>query len=352
MRKKNCWRGSTLHSEVHRRIFSRLLHHNEAYLFGILIVLVVTISLISPKFLTARNGFQILKSYAYTGILSIGFLYVLIAGGLDISFTATATVAQYIMAIILVNRPEISPVIVLLVPLVTGVLLGIFNAFLIHKLGAPSIIVAIANLNIYYGLLQLISGGRWIYDFPAWFRNAGRAFVIRITDSNGVPTGLSLLTAVWMVLALGAFLVLKYLRLGRTLYALGGNLEASRRAGLNIFALRIFAYGFLGLSAGLAGIIHALNTQTVAPNALVGKEFDVVAAVVLGGASIFGGAGTVGGTLLGVALIAVITNALTILKVESYWHQVFIGSVVLASISITAIRALTAKRRERTINVQ
>ena len=335
-----------------RKFLSKSLHRNETYLFVILVVLIVTISLISPKFLTARNGFQILKSYAYTGILSIGFLFILIAGGLDISFTATATVAQYIMALILVSRPEVPPVLVVLAPLAIGVVLGSFNAFVIHTLGAPSIIVAIANLNIYYGLLQLISGGRWIYDFPSWFQGAGRAFVIRFTDSNGASIGLSVLTGIWIVLAVLAYLVLKYLRLGRRLYALGGNLEAARRAGLNIFRLRVFAYAFLGFCAGLAGIVHALNTQTVAPNALVGKEFDVVAAVVLGGASIFGGAGTVGGTLLGVALIAVITNALTILRVESYWHQVFIGCVVLASISITALRTLLARRRERSIDVQ
>ena len=326
-------------------------HRNETYLALILVVLIVTISLINPKFLTARNAFQILKSYAYTGILSIGFLFVLIAGGLDISFTAVATAAQYVMALILVSSPDVPPILVILVPLAVGVILGAFNAFVIHKLGAPSIIVAIANLNIYYGVLQLVTGGRWIYDFPPWFQQTGRALVLRFTDSAGAAVGISVLTVVWIALAAAAHLILKHLRLGRRLYALGGNLEAAHRAGLNILGLRIFAYGFLGFSAGLAGIVHALNTQTVAPNALVGREFDVVAAVVLGGAGIFGGTGTVGGVMLGVGLIAVITNALTILKVEAYWHQVFIGFVVLAGIGITAVRALLAKRRERTINV-
>ncbi|OQX30058.1 MAG: hypothetical protein B0D92_00445 [Spirochaeta sp. LUC14_002_19_P3] len=352
MPKKCCWRGLILPNIPSKRFVAKMLHRNETYLLGILIVLILTISLISPKFLTARNGFQILKSYAYTGILSIGFLFVLIAGGLDISFTATATAAQYIMALILVSAPGTSPLLIILLPLLVGVALGSINALLIHKLGAPSIIVAIANLNIYYGILQLASGGQWLYDFPEWFQQLGRAFIFKFTDSGGVTVGLSVLTGVWIILAAAGFVILKHLRLGRRLYALGGNLEASRRAGMNIFGLRIFAYGFLGFSAGLAGIVHALNTQTVAPNALVGKEFDVVAAVVLGGASIFGGAGTIGGTLIGVALIAVITNALTILKVASYWHQVFIGSVVLASISITAFRTLLAKRSERTIDVR
>lgn len=329
----------------------KFAHRNEAYLSVILVVLIITVSLINPKFLTAGNVFQILKSYAYTGILSIGFLFVLIAGGLDISFTAVAAAAQYVMALILVSRPELPPLLVIFVPLVIGVMLGSFNAFIVHKLGAPSIIVAIANLNIYYGVLQLVSGGQWIYDFPPWFQRAGRALVLRFTDSAGTTAGISVLTAVWIVLAAAAHLILKHLRLGRRLYALGGNLEAAHRGGLNILGLRLFAYGFLGFCAGSAGIVHALNTQTVAPNALVGREFDVVAAVVLGGAGIFGGTGTVGGVMLGTGLIAVITNALTILKVEAYWHQVFIGFVVLAGISITAVRTLLAGRRERTIDV-
>ena len=350
----NYWRDLILRNKAAfpRKFFSKLFHSNETYLSIILIILILVISLISPKFFTARNGFQILKSYAYTGILSIGFLVVLIAGGLDISFAATATVAQYIMALILTSRPDIPPVVSLLAPLLIGILLGSFNAVIIHKLGAPSIIVAIANLNIFYGVLQFISGGRWIYDFPSWFQKFGRAHVLKFTDSSGTVIGLSVLTGIWIVLVIITYVILNHLRLGRRLYALGGNLKATHRAGLNIFRLRVFAYGFLGFSAGLAGIVHALNTQTVAPNALVGKEFDVVAAVVLGGASIFGGAGTIGGTILGVALIAVITNALTIMKVESYWHQVFIGSVVLVSISITATRKLLVKRRERKIDVR
>ena len=382
MRRTSFWSGSTLGEELDKKVdgkrggvrfpgkigkgggggkFGKIgkgggvglkfAHRNEAYLSVILVVLIITVSLINPRFLTAGNVFQILKSYAYTGILSIGFLFVLIAGGLDISFTAVATAAQYVMALILVSRPELPPLLVILVPLVIGVILGSFNAFIVHKLGAPSIIVAIANLNIYYGVLQLVSGGQWMYDFPPWFQRAGRALVLRFTDSAGTTAGISVLTAVWIVLAAAAHLILGHLRLGRRLYALGGNLEAAHRGGLNILALRIFAYGFLGFCAGLAGIVHALNTQTVAPNALVGREFDVVAAVVLGGAGIFGGTGTVGGVMLGTGLIAVITNALTILKVEAYWHQVFIGFVVLAGISITAVRTLLAGRRERTIDV-
>ena len=331
---------------------TRIVSRNESYLFLILLVMVAVVSAVNPRFLTGRNGFQILRSAAFTGILSVGFLFVLIAGGLDISFTATATVAQYVMALTLASNPETPAIVAVLIPLLIGVLLGSVNAAMIHLLNAPSIIIAISNLNIYYGVLQMLSGGTWMYDFPRWFGEVGRGFIFSFVDENGAAYGMAYITLIWFFMACLGVFILRYTKLGRRLYALGGNLEAARRAGLNVFGLRIFAYAFLGFSAGVAGLVQALNTQTVAPNALVGREFDVVAAVVLGGADIFGGAGTVGGTLLGVALITVITNALTMLRVPAYWHQVIIGAVVLGSISVTSVKTLLAKRKERTIDVR
>lgn len=330
-----------------RRAFSR----NETYLFIALVILVTAVSLVNPRFLTGRNLFQILRSYSFIGVLSVGFLFVLISGGIDISFTATATAAQYFTAVAMVNNPDIPIIVVIVMPMLIGTALGSINGLLIHYLNAPSIIIAIANLNAYYGIVQLISAGQWLYQFPPWFAQLPKTLLIRFVDENGGRYGLSILTAIWIgMLILGA-IILGYTKLGRRIYAMGGNLEGARRAGLSIVGLRLFAFSFLGFAAGVAGLVHALSTQTVAPNALFGREFDVVAAVVLGGASLFGGAGTILGTFLGVALIAVITNALTIMEVPSYWHQVFIGGVVLLSVSVTAIRTQLARKKERTIDV-
>lgn len=242
----------------HKRSFVyHLTERNETWLFLMLIGLVTIISLINPQFFTDRNAFQILRSSAFIGILSVGFLLVLISGGLDISFTATAMVAQYLMAVLLAANSDVPSVVVVLLPLVTGTLLGALNAVLIHVLNAPSIIIAIVNLNVYYGILQLFSQGRRIYDFPEWFIDLGRSLLVRFVDANGVPFGFSVLTAIWFLIALSEYGILRHMRLGRRLYAMGGNLEAARRAGLDIFRLRLFAYSFLGFSAGLAGFVHA-----------------------------------------------------------------------------------------------
>jgi simple sugar transport system permease protein len=327
--------------------WQHLLGRNETVLLVVLLAMMAAITAISPRFLGAENLFSILLGASYTGIFAIGFLFVLVSGGLDVSFTAVATVAQYVVGTVLIADPHIPPVLAVLLPLVVGISLGCLNALLIHYLNAPPIIVTIANLNIFFGLLQFITGGEWLNGFPEWFDHFPRTFVVSFENSDGVRFGLSIIVVIWLSLALVAGILMRYFKAGRKLYAMGGNMEAARRAGINTLRYRIIAYGFLGFCAGLGGLVHTLITQTVVPNTLVGHEFDVVAAVVLGGASIFGGSGTVGGTLLGVVLLAVLGNALTIRRVPTYWHEVFVGGIVITSIAITTVSSIAARNREK-----
>jgi simple sugar transport system permease protein len=155
-------------------------------------------------------------------------------------------------------------------------------------------------------------------------------------DSSGTTYTLSLpIILLVLVYALTAFF-LNRTNLGRQIYAVGGNPEAAQRLGVNIRRLRVFVYGLMGLLSGLASVIQAQLVQTVAPNSIVGRELDVVAAVVLGGASLAGGTGTVLGTALGVSLIAIMGNGLTLMGVSSYWHQVFLGAVIVISVGVTS----------------
>jgi simple sugar transport system permease protein len=139
------------------------------------------------------------------------------------------------------------------------------------------------------------------------------------------------------------WLILNRTNIGRQIYALGGNREAAQRLGFNVFRLNILVYCYMGLTAGVASLIQAQLAQSVAPTVLVGKELDVLAAVVLGGASLAGGVGTVFGTILGLTLLAVMQNGLILLGVSSYYSQFFVGLVILLSVSATALSA----RRKR-----
>lgn len=317
---------------------------NEQILLIILAVMIVAISVNNPAFCTAENFFDILRSASFIGICSIGFLVVLISGGVDISFTAIATVGQYLMGLLLVSSGRLPlPAgllipLILLVPLVAGGLLGALNALLINQLKVATIIVAIGTMNIYYASVQYFSGGTWLYSFPRWFTAFSQYRLFTFTNAEGTQYGLSILTVIWLLTAAAGFFLLRYTSLGRKIYALGGSLESARRVGIRINGVRLFIYIFLGVISGIGAIVYTLSSRTVAPNAMIGLEFNVLSAVVLGGASISGGKGSVVGTLLGVLLIAVLTNGLTMAKVPNYWHQAFIGLMLLISVAVTALR--------------
>ncbi len=274
------------------------------------------------------------------GTFAIGMLFVLISGGIDISFTAIATVTGYTIAVLLLQHGEqLNIVLVFLIAGIIGVILGMINAVIIYYFKIPSIITTIATLNIYYGLLTVASEGKWLYGFPTWFADFSTARIFTLYTADQVPYGLSVITVIWFALIFIGWFILRYTVLGRSIYAMGGNIASAQRAGFNIFGLTVFVYSFMGLMAGFGSVIQALLVQTVAPNSLVGKELDVIAAVVLGGASLTGGTGSMLGTLLGVALIAIMGNGLTLMHVPAVWYKVVIGFVILVSVAFSAYRS-------------
>jgi simple sugar transport system permease protein len=332
-----------------KKIFS----YHETYVFIAIVIFSVIITSINPSFFSLGNLFDLLKSYSLMGTFAIGVLFVLISGGIDISFTATATITGYVIAVLLLQVGEqMNIFLVFLIAGTLGIFLGMLNAVIIYFFKIPSIITTIATLNIYYGLLTVFSKGKWLYGFPEWFGKYTQMYVITFYNENGTPYGLSVITVLWFTLLLLAWFVLKYTVLGRSIYAMGGNAASASRAGFNLLKLHLFVYSFMGLMAGFASVIQALLVNTVAPNSLVGKELDVLAAVVLGGASLTGGTGSVLGTVLGVTLIAIMGNGLTLMHVPSYWYKVIIGTVILISVGASAYRRKVAARQRAVIEVE
>jgi simple sugar transport system permease protein len=317
---------------------------HETYVLLVIVLFSMVITLVNPKFLTLENMFDLLKSYSFIGIFAVGVTFVLISGGIDISFTAVATVAEYVMAVVIIKYGG-NILLAFLLAAGVGIALGLVNAILIHFFKIPTIITTIATLNIFYGILTVISGGRWIYALPDWFRSFADIRVFTLRSSEGIAYGLSIITLIWIIAILVAWVILHFTRLGRGIYAMGGSMTAAKRVGFNIFKLQMFVYSFMGLMAGLAGLVQALLVQTVAPNSIVGKELDVLAAVVLGGASLAGGTGTLFGTILGVTLIAIMSNGLTLMRVSSFWYNVFIGLVIILSVSFSAYQRRAGTRR-------
>lgn len=330
----------------------RLARRPEAVVLLAIVIFSALITAVNPSFFTVENLFDLLKSYSFMGILSIGVLIVLISGGIDISFTATASICAYVTVVMLVKETSPNQILLaFLLSAVIGTALGSVNALIIYFFSIPSIIVTIATLNIYYGMLTVLSGGTWLIRMPDWFREVAQIkFLLRL-NADGVPYGISIVTVIWFAVIIIGWAFLRYTMLGRGIYAVGGSLPSARRAGFNILGIQLFAYGFLGLLAGIAGLVQALQGQAVQPNGLVGKELDVIAAVVLGGASLSGGSGSVVGTVLGVALIAILSNGLTLMRVSSFWYNVCIGLAIIISVSVNAYRQKRRASRLRAVEV-
>jgi simple sugar transport system permease protein len=317
-----------------REAFARFRHSHEFRLLIVILVLVVGLSIATPSFLTLQNLFDLLTSYAFLGILAAGLLVVLISGGIDISFTATASVAQYV-AMTAANAYGLDWISVFAIACAVGIVCGAINAVFIQTLRISSIIVTVATLNIFYGLLIFATGGKYIYSLADWF--AKGIWWFEYIDADQIPYGINLQMLMLVVCFIVTWLLLNRTNIGRQIYAMGGNPDAAQRLGFNVFRLNLLVYCYMGVMAGVASLVQAQLAQSVAPTVLVGKELDVLAAVVLGGASLTGGVGTVLGTVLGLVLLAIMQNGLVLMGVSSYWSQFFVGLVILISVSSTAL---------------
>ena len=312
---------------------SRLVGQHEFWLGLLVVALAVGLSISTDEFFSLGNLTDVATSYAILGILACGLFVVLISGGIDISFPAMTAIAQYAMASWVIAHGG-NFALALIIAMAVGLLLGLINGFLVYWLRVPAIIITIATLNVYYGLLVYATKGTWLYGFPDWFMNGINW--LSFTAADGYDYGLTLPLLCLAAVIIFTAVLMTSTRPGRHIYPMCGNRDAASRLGLNLVKLHFYVYGYMGILAGVAAVVQAQITQSVAPNSLLGYELTVLAAVVLGGTSMSGGRGTLTGTLLGVVLLAFLQNGLTLLSVSSYWHTVFSGVIILVSISATA----------------
>lgn len=313
----------------------------EGMLFLFTLLLIAVLSLTANNFFTLQNFFDLLNQNAVKIIFALGLLVVLVIGGIDISFAVAASVVQYATVVILMKYLDgggwLSG---MLIAMLIGTMLGMLNALLIYGFRVVSIIITIATFNLFFGLLIfLTNNGRSIYRLPDWL--VERLVFIRIDDT----TMLYLPVAVMLGVALITTYLLKFTGFGRQLYGYGANPEGARRAGVSGWKIHLFAYGWLGLCAGIAGMMQVTIAQEVVPKALYGWEFDVLVAVVLGGATLGGGRGSVSGTILGVLFLALLKNAMILLHFSPYAFNAISGAVILFAIMATQWQTFVRKRQ-------
>ncbi len=307
-----------------------------------LLVLVAILSVLEPGFRTERNLFNVMRQVSIIGILAVGMTFVILTAGIDLSVGSLlafcgmgcAVVARGSRSLLEGNDPGgIRVLWAALAAMALGLLLGLFQGTLVGYLNIPAFVVTLGGLGAWRGATLLLSDGQPISGFSDDFKWWGQGFVGRVP----VPV------IVFVGFVIVAFIILRYTQYGRWIYALGGNQEAARLSGLNTTALVISVYGIMGFCAGVAGFLLTSRLNSAEQVAGQGYELQAIAAVVIGGTSLFGGEGGVIGTFIGAMLIGVLNNGLVILNVSPYWQPIVVGAVVVLSVFVDQF----AKRRRR-----
>lgn len=297
-----------------------------AGILPILVLICILFSLLSPNFFTAGNAVNILRQASINIVLATGMTFVILTGGIDLSVGSILAVSAVVT--VLVSLLPALGWIAVPAGLLTGLLLGLLNGALITFLDVPPFIVTLGSLTALRGAAFLVANGTTVINRNINFAWMGNSYV------GPLP---------WLViialLTVGvSWFVLRQTVLGVQIYAVGGNERAARLTGIKVNRVLLFVYGLSGLLAGLAGIMSASRLYSATGMLGQGYELDAIAAVILGGTSFTGGIGTIGGTLLGALIIAVLNNGLTLLNMSYFWQLVVKGLVIIAAVMIDRLR--------------
>lgn len=304
---------------------TRRLKSREFVLFLLLVAEIVVLSQLSPYFLAVDNLLQVARYASETGIVALGMLMIIITGGIDLSVgSALAMVAIVIGFSYQGGLPMAAAI---LLGLVVGVLSGLFNGVLIAYLRLNPLAVTLGTYALYRGIAYAISGGHAVDALPSWFAYVGQYYL------GSVPGQLIAL----VVLALVVSFLLRRTVFGRYVYALGTNETTSRYSGVPITRTKLLIYGSTGLLVAITALIYMSRLSSAQADSGTGLELAVIAAVALGGASIYGGVGSVSGTLLGVVMLALLQNGLTLANVASNWGQVLTGVVLILAVFVNEV---------------
>lgn len=335
---------------VARRVLRWIWGPNrEGIVLSVLVILTIIMSAISPAFFTVSTLFSLLRSSIVPMIYALGVLLVIISGGIDVSFAAIASFASYATIVFQLSRGiNIGLVGSFAMALTIGALLGLLNGYLISRFKLPTLIVTLGTQGIFQGFLLAYIGSKYIAQLPEGMASASTANLVSVETSTGVALLHSMIIPA-IILAIVIALVLSRTMFGRAIYAIGGDTESAHRAGINVKRTQIWVYVIAGTLAATAGMVYMILGRSANPQELVGHELDIIAAVVLGGASIFGGRGSVRGTILGVLLVQLINNSLILIGVPSAWQRAAVGLLLVAGVGI---QALAAKRSTRTLRAK
>ena len=296
-------------------------------IFLALFAIGVVLSFASPYFFTTRNLLNILLQASTISIIAAGFTVVLIAGEIDLSIGSAIGLTASVVSILIIREGMPFPVGIAL-GLGVGLLIGLFNGCVTVLFKMPSFVVTLATLGIAHGAGLVLTAGRPVSGFPDWYPIIGQGRLLGV-----LPVATVIAACVYIVL----HFLLKRTSLGVQLYAVGGNREAAQLAGVRVNRVILSAFVISGLCGALAGVVLSSRLDAGHGNFGAGNLLDAVAAVVVGGTSLLGGAGSVIGTLGGVLIIATIRNGLILLNVQTFWQEIAVGTIIIVAMAINQL---------------
>ena len=296
---------------------------------GIVVVLVALVLIVgfnNSVFFSSDNIINIFRSTSFVFLIGIAMTFVLITGGLDLSVGSVMAMGGILSAMAATSGMPL--LISVIIGLAFGFGIGLVNGILIVKLNIPALIVTLGMMYVCEGLVLIITQGKPVYPLPDDFKLMGQGSV------GPIPN----VVVISAVIAVIASIVLLKTRYGRSVYAVGGNRETTRLAGININMVQISVYILCSMAAALAGILMAGRLNSAQPSAGSGYELTVIAAVIIGGTSMFGGSGNVLGTLIGALLMTVIENGMLLMKISAYWQSLVIGVIIIFAVGLDQYR--------------
>lgn len=332
---------------MNKAAIKRMTRRTEFYIFLVLVVMCIAIQIVSGgRLFEGTQIVTILRAMVVDGMFAMCCLVVMISGGFDLSFPAIAALAYSLSTTICLNNGwcQTNPLVGFILAAVIGWILGMLNGWIIANFKLNTMIVTLGTQTFFTGLsMGLLELKEITSTLPAGFAKLGESYLFEVYNSAGLRSTMTTMFLFFVALCIITSFILNRTMFGRALYAIGGNEVSAERAGYNVKMIKFFLYSSVGAVCGIIGMIRVCLARQSIPKAMVGTEMTIIPAVILGGASIFGGEGSVFGTVCAVSIITVVSNSMLLIGIDSYWQNFFNGLVILIGVTVSAVQAMRQK---------
>ncbi len=319
-------------------LLSRMVKAPEFGIFIALVGIIIIITAVAPSFFTFDNFFIVSRQIAFTAIVALGVIFVIITSGIDLSIGSMMGFAGIVGGLCLATG--MPPVLAFFLGLLAGGFCGLINGVIVAYLNVTPFIVTLGMMSMAGGGIYILTNGNSVRSIPKSYIKFFSQSVVDV-DLGFMDLGrlrISIVVAICLFIAVVVHLILKYSVFGRRIYALGGNEEATRLSGINVNIVKLLCYVLSCTLASVSGMLYIARFRSAQPTTGLGAEMDAIAACVIGGTSLLGGSGSVLGVLIGASIMGVIKNGLVLMQVSSYWQKSVIGLIIVLAAIVDVIR--------------